>query len=164
MDSLNFTFTLRITSMLHKHPTLHLPFALSLVYTSGPEVIDPAAMFVCFTWLLRYTRPQVSPLLLARYYKVLLKFLFLTLNIYFCVMQRRDIISLRMVLHCHIRTFQFSRISYQTWNGILLTHSETWLLSCVTQRNETIMSPFVATQIFETVTQDIHKIDGNVVD
>jgi len=40
--------------------------------------------------------------------------------------------SLRMVLHCQIRTFQFSRISYQAWNEILWTHSETWLLSCVT--------------------------------
>jgi len=57
-------------------------------------------------------------------------------------------------------TFQFLRVSYQAWNEILWTNSETWLLSCVTHNNETIMSPFVATQNFETATQYIHKIDG----
>lgn len=58
----------------------------------------------------------------------------LTLNIYFYVMQRKDILvsSVRIVLHCWIHTFQLSPISYQAWNKILWTHSETWLLSCVT--------------------------------
>jgi len=60
------------------------------------------------------------------------KFLVLALKIYFCVMQRKDINSLRMVLHCQLCTFQFSRISYQAWNEVLWTHSGTWLLFCVT--------------------------------
>jgi len=76
------------------------PYLFTCDVTSFTDVIDPATMFVYITCLTSLPSPSVT-LTSGTTLQNAAMFV-LTLNIYFCVMQIKDINSLRMLLHCKI--------------------------------------------------------------